>query len=137
MRLRVAAPIALACAWLVGCGGLDAQEALGPQVARGAAGHFVVTATSDPETPTRGTNALLARITDSSGAIVIGATVTARTFMPAHGHGSSVKPAVSELGGGDYRVDDLVFTMQGRWDVTLSVASGELSDDVVISLDVP
>jgi hypothetical protein len=64
-----------------------------------------------------------------------GAGITAKPFMPDHGHGSSVTPSVTPMGSdGTYQVTDLDLFMPGIWQVTLTItpASGP-ADSVVFS----
>jgi hypothetical protein len=41
--------------------------------------------------------------------------------MPDHGHGSSVKPAVTPKGGGTYDVTNVYLPMPGLWRLTVTV----------------
>jgi hypothetical protein len=47
--------------------------------------------------------------------------LTVVPFMPEHGHGSSVRPAVSAKGNGVYVVSNLYFPMPGVWRVTIHI----------------
>ena len=58
------------------------------------------------------------------GQPVTGATVTIDGGMPAHNHGLPTTPQVTEVGGGDYRVDGVKFQMPGQWTMTVDVDAG-------------
>lgn len=85
----------------------------------------------------RGTNTLDVNLTDAHGAALAGATIAVTPYMPAHGHGSSTTPKVTDLGGGAYRVEDVVLTMAGEWHLTFDVKEGARHDELVFALDVP
>lgn len=51
-----------------------------------------------------------------------GMDMRATLWMPAHGHGSHVTPKITPLGGGAYRVDDVLFTMPGAWELLVDFA---------------
>ncbi len=83
-----------------------------------------------------GKNALELALSDHQGEPLVGAKLGAEPWMPAHGHGSNTTPVVSELGGGNYRVDDLVFEMPGNWEVRLEVELHDHSDRFVLPASV-
>lgn len=56
-------------------------------------------------------------------------------WMPAMGHGSSVKPTVTAEGSGRYRVDDLALFMPGRWELRTTI-TGAAADTATLSFDV-
>ena len=58
---------------------------------------------------------------DLAGAPLEGLTMTARPWMPDHGHGASVVPTISALGGGRYAVANVDLFMAGVWTVTFSI----------------
>lgn len=89
-------------------------------------GSLQITAHLEPDPPRVGPNALHIQVLDAAGDPVEGATLTVEPFMPAHGHGSSEDPVVTEQGGGHYRADPITFTMPGQWEVTIEArADGE------------
>ncbi len=91
----------------------------------------------DPAPPTRGINKWRVSITDMSGTAVPAATVTAKPFMPDHGHGTSIRPVVTPDDAGSYAIDPLYFFMPGLWQVTLDVQNGAAKDSVVYTFCVP
>ena len=84
--------------------------------------------TSTPGPPQKGNNAWLVQIADAQGQPVTGATLQAVPFMPDHGHGTAIVPAITELGSGQYRIDPLDLFMAGLWRVTLTVTHAASSD---------
>ncbi|AXT27121.1 hypothetical protein D1823_11350 [Ruegeria sp. AD91A] len=42
-------------------------------------------------------------------------------IMPAHRHGMNYTPNVTALGGGAFRVDDMLFHMPGLWELQVDV----------------
>jgi hypothetical protein len=140
-RLRgwaaVAAPIALAA--VGGCGGAAGG---GPSLAfsgspalsvASASGALTVAVRFSPETPVIGLDAAELTVTDASAAPVAGLTVTVVPWMPAHGHGSSTTPVVSETGPGVYVATPLALPMPGEWELRTTL-SGPLDDTVTPSL---
>jgi YtkA-like len=53
-------------------------------------------------------------------------TLTIDAGMPHHGHGMNVKPTVSAIGPGRYRVKGMLCHMPGRWEFMFDVASAGL-----------
>lgn len=94
-------------------------------------------ASIDPAPAIKGTNTWAVEIVDAGGAAVTGATVTAKPFMPDHGHGSSIVPTVTEIGEGKYTIDSLVLFMPGLWQTTIAVSTSGASDSAVFSFCVP
>ena len=45
-------------------------------------------------------------------------------IMPAHRHGMNYRPTLTDLGGGGFAVDGMVFHMPGTWEVQVEVRSG-------------
>src|SRR5690606_2117903 len=88
------------------------------------AGTLRIEATLEPAAPRVGSHQLALAIHDADGAPVEGAEVVVEPYMPAHGHGSTETPVVTELGGGSYEAAPLVFTMPGRWTVTVEATAG-------------
>lgn len=74
-----------------------------------------------PAPPAKQSNALTFVVTDAAGKAVDGATLSVTPFMPDHGHGSSVKPTVTPMGGGTYDVANVYLPMPGLWRLTVTV----------------
>lgn len=85
-------------------------------------GELKISAKIDPDPPKVGENKIYLEIQDKNGKGVEGAKLTVSPSMPAHGHGSSKDPKISEKGGGKYEVV-VVFQMPGEWVVKVEVSS--------------
>jgi len=75
-------------------------------------------------------------ITDGTGAPVTGVTLAVVPWMPAHGHGASVAPSVSETSPGVYVAAPLDFYMSGTWQL-LTTITGAIDDTAQPSVDIP
>ncbi len=51
----------------------------------------------------------------------VGMPVTFDAYMPAHGHGMNVEPAITDNGDGTWDVSGLLFHMEGDWQVTVGL----------------
>jgi hypothetical protein len=92
----------------------------------------IVDATPTP--PAKGDNAWTLALTDAGGAAVDGATLTVKTWMPDHGHGSSIVPAVAASGGGKYALTRLNLFMPGIWEITFSIARAGTTETAMFTL---
>jgi len=61
--------------------------------------------------------------------------VGANAFMPVHGHGTA-RATVTQVPGG-YRVENVILSMPGLWDVTLDVRVEGHTDALEFTVDVP
>lgn len=77
---------------------------------------------ADPAPPAKGDNVWRIAIEDASGARVDDATLSFDATMPDHGHSSTVAPAVTFEGDGEYVLDPVNLFMPGVWEITLDVA---------------
>jgi hypothetical protein len=69
-------------------------------------------------------------VTDTqTGKPVDGLTVTMTPWMPAMGHGASVTPLLTALGGGKYVFTNVSLFMPGEWQLRIAF-SGEVEDSV-------
>jgi hypothetical protein len=105
-------------------------------VVTSSAGLFEATTEFDPSPPAVGKNRLTLRLQTRDGAAVQEAKISAEPWMPAHSHGSAVRPSVQTEGGGTFVVDDLRFTMPGTWQVRIEIDANGLRDNLVVSADV-
>ncbi len=76
---------------------------------------------SEPAPPSVGTNAWTLRVTDGAGAPMSNAPLSIASFMPDHGHGSSVKAVITPKGDGSYSVTPVYLFMPGVWRVTFAL----------------
>jgi hypothetical protein len=82
--------------------------------------------TSPEQPPTRGLSTVSLEITDAqSGEPKDGLELTVVPWMPAMGHGTSVKPAIDAVGGGQYVVSRVNMYMGGAWDLRIAISGAE------------
>jgi hypothetical protein len=131
--------VAAALVALAGCGGAPAD---GPSLVFSGPAALSVASTSgaltvavrfSPEAPVVGLDAAELTVTDASSAPVAGLTVTVVPWMPAHGHGTSTTPVVSETSPGVYVATPIALPMPGEWELRTTL-SGPLDDTVTPSL---
>ena len=87
--------------------------------------------TGPDQPPTRGLTTVDLDIVDAqSGEPKDGLELTVVPWMPAMGHGTSVKPALEAVGGGHYLVSNVNMYMGGAWDlrIAISAADAEAAD---------
>ncbi len=88
-----------------------------------------------PDPPVKGENTLYLTVTDKNGKGIEKAEIKVYPSMPAHGHGSSKDPVVTEKGGGKYEVK-VFFQMPGEWEVKIEAISGNLKGETVVKYTV-
>ncbi|MBZ0272049.1 FixH family protein [bacterium] len=133
------AVVTLALLVLAGCpdtGDDDDDDAASGGEVTSEDGRFTATFELSPDDPVAGENALVMTLYDAGGQTIEGADVTAEPFMPSMGHGSDEEPAVEELGGGVYRVENIVYTMAGAWELAIDVTADGVSDTFALEFDV-
>ena len=99
-------------------------------------GLFVVQATSqlDPLAINQ-LHSWILHVETPDGQPVEGATITVDGGMPAHNHGLPTDPQVTEeLGGGDYRLEGMKFSMPGLWELRITVTADGKTDTAVLEL---
>jgi hypothetical protein len=143
---------ALSCAVLAlgGCGAGQSMLETAPLVFSGPptetvasdAGLLAIGLRWSPPSPGVGYDAGELTITDATGAPVTGLTLAIVPWMPAHGHGASVAPTVSETDEpGVYVAAPLDFYMSGTWQlrttITGSSDAGPTDDTAQPSVDIP
>lgn len=145
ISMRVLAAVFLAAA-LSACGGDDPDDpaagcAADPRADTYVAGLEKASAEGTkvrlleamPGPPDRGDNTWTFQLADASGAMMDGATLLVRPFMPEHGHGSTPAEFTAEFLGaeGKYRVGPVNFFMPGLWELTVKVTPAGLSEQTV------
>jgi YtkA-like len=70
-----------------------------------------------------------------SGRAIVGAKISVRGDMPAHGHGLPTQPRVRGIGNGRYLLEGLEFQMGGRWYVEFRIRVGKAFDTARVSFD--
>src|SRR5687768_4659452 len=133
--MRALFPAAFALA-LVGCGSSDDDGATAEVERPGAFGH--ISFRSEPEGElVEGVNAFrveLARLDTREP--LPGCHLEAEAVMPSMGHASQEDAVIVEVGTGVYRVDGIVFTMPGTWEVRYRAMSGDVLDEAAFTYDV-
>ena len=64
------------------------------------------------------------------------AEISLTPSMPAMGHGVWDKAVVKDRGAGKYNIKNLVFTMNGHWELKVDVKKGTLKDQAVFAFDI-
>ena len=139
--IRLAPAIALAAG--VGCGGGSTPAP--PPLSFGAEPDQMVTSDSGaltiavrfaPDPPTAGEDAAQLVFTDATGAPVAGLDLSVVPWMPAHGHGTSVNPTVTETEPGVFVASPLYLFMPGSWELRMTTA-GTVDDTAKASFEIP
>lgn len=107
----------LASFTLAACGGGGDAA---PTSTAGVSDGEVEIALSSSAAVRRGSNTFTLALSDRAGAVTA-ETIAVDPQMPSMGHGSSVTPRVTAQSAGLYRVEDVVFTMPGTWDVHVRI----------------
>lgn len=82
--------------------------------------------TGPDQPPTRGLTTIDLDIVDAqSGEPKDGLELTVVPWMPAMGHGTSVKPALEAVGGGHYVVSNVNMYMGGAWDLRIAISAAD------------
>jgi len=93
-------------------------------------GGFAATLESlDPTVVRKGPNTWKVRLTSPAGDALAGASVKAVPFMPDHGHGTSAKVLVQDLGDGSYVLTPVYLYMAGYWEITVTVVPADRQSD--------
>ena len=88
-----------------------------------------------PAQPIVGYDATQLAISDANGLPVSGLALTIIPWMPAHGHGASVQPTVTEISPGTYVATPIDFFMAGEWQLRTAItnaADGGSTDAAMI-----
>ena len=92
--------------------------------------------TAPDQPPTRGNVWMQLSVTDAmTGAPEVGLDVLAVPWMPAMGHGTSVKPTIVEASPGIYELRNLSLFMPGTWEIRTQFA-GPATDHVTPTFDI-
>lgn len=97
-----------------------------------AQGLFRVSFTSETEPPpVHAIHRWRIHLETLDGEAIEGAWIRVDGGMPEHQHGLPTQPQVTQdLGGGDYLVEGMKFSMGGYWVLDLAITAGDRSDDV-------
>jgi len=89
----------------------------------------------EPARPIVGINAAVLTVVDArSNRPVDDAVIEVVPWMTMHGHGSPKKPAIKKTGSGQYRVENIFYTMEGDWDLMVNVVKGDSRDSATFSI---
>jgi hypothetical protein len=92
--------------------------------------------TTPDQPPTRGLSTIALDISDAkTDAMQGGLELQVVPWMPAMGHGTSVKPAVEARPDGTYVVSRVNMYMGGQWDLRIST-SGTVTDRVTLHFSI-
>lgn len=92
---------------------------------------MVMLMTADPAPPDVGDNTWTLRIVDMDENPIDGATVTVTPFMHAHGHGTTPADFDAKFSqDGTYEVGPIDLFMPGVWETTITVDTGDATDEV-------
>lgn len=100
----------------------------------GAANYTIKINDSLPAPPAKGDNVWTIEIRDSADVPVTGLAFTVTSYMPDHGHGTPVFPAVDEVGDGVYTLNPINLFMPGYWETTITAVDfggNDIPDDDV------
>jgi YtkA-like len=89
-----------------------------------------------PRPPSVGEDAAELSFTDAGGAPVTGLGLTVVPWMPAHGHGTSVNPTVTETEAGTFIASPLYLFMPGSWELRMTT-TGTLDDTATAAFEIP
>jgi hypothetical protein len=89
-----------------------------------------------PAPPVVGSDAVQLSFVDASGAPMSGLDLMVIPWMPAHGHGSSVNPTVTETAPGVFVATPLYLFMPGSWELRMTT-SGTVDDTAKASFEIP
>ncbi len=92
--------------------------------------------TSPSQPPPRGTCAVELTVTNVDGSPADGLSLDVVPWMPAHGHGASVRPSTAAKGNGTYLVTNVVFFMPGEWELRTTF-TGSITDHAAPVVEVP
>jgi hypothetical protein len=101
-------------------------------------GVYQVTIEPEEGPPTLGAlHSWLLTLETPTGQPVKDATILVDGGMPEHEHGLPTSPVVSaHLGGGQYRVEDVKFTMAGWWQLRFAITAPAGSDNAVFNVKI-
>ena len=89
----------------------------------------------EPSLPIVGSNAAILAVFDArSNQKIDDALIEVVPWMTMHGHGSPKKPAIKRTEGGQYRVENLYYTMEGDWDLIVTIQKGDSKDTAIFPI---
>jgi hypothetical protein len=128
--------ITLGCGTESGAGAPPVFEGPVQQTIASASGQLHVGVRWAPRSPAVGQAAAELAVTDAGGAAVEGLSLAGVLWMPAHGHGASVQPEITETATGVFVATPLYFFMPGAWELRLTM-SGSADDTATVAIELP
>ena len=126
----------------VACGGggpAAAPQSFGAdpdQTLASDSGALTIAVRFSPDPPTAGSDAAQLSFIDADGAPVSGLALTVVPWMPAHGHGTSVDPTVTETEPGTFVAAPLYLFMPGSWELRMTIG-GTVDDTAKAAFEIP
>jgi hypothetical protein len=146
MSARVIGLCVCLAAALLGGGacGTDPADATQPpsfaadpdQVVVSDSGSLTIAVRFAPAPPAVGTDAVQLSFVDGNGAAAAGLGLSVVPWMPAHGHGTSVNPTVTETAPGVFVATPLYLFMPGSWELRMTI-SGSVDDTAKAAFEIP
>jgi hypothetical protein len=106
------------------------------QSVQSASGMMRIGVRWSPTVPAVGVDAGEITVTDATGTPISGLTLSIVPWMPAHGHGTSVKPDIAEMAPGVFVATPLYLYMSGHWELRTTIRGADL-DTAIPSVDLP
>jgi len=89
----------------------------------------------EPAHPIVGSNGGIMIVTDArSNRKIDDALIEVIPWMTIHGHGSPKKPSIKKAGDGRYVVSDLFYTMEGDWDLMITIQQNGAKDTAIFTV---
>lgn len=111
--------------------GVDPDETIASD-----SGQLTIAVRYAPDPPSVGTDAALLTFTDANGTTVSGLGLTVIPWMPAHGHGTSVNPTITETAPGQFLAMPLYLFMPGSWELRMTI-TGTVDDTAKATFEIP
>ena len=139
--IRFVPAIAFVAAGACGAGGEPAAPPMSfgaepDQTLTSDSGALTVAVWFAPDPPSAGSDAAQIAFMDAGGAAVSGLDLSVVPWMPAHGHGTSVNPTVTETAPGVFVATPLYLFMPGSWELRMTIA-GIVDDTAKASFEIP
>jgi len=119
------------------CGPVEPKDEVpvAPEAIDTRDGTFHLLLEAVPQPYVAGRDSALMVTVESEGEVDTTATMTVQPWMPDHDHGISPGPTVTATEDGRLQAD-WMFSMPGRWELTLDIDGEAGSDSVVVAYDV-
>jgi len=99
-------------------------------------GALMIAVRFSPRPPAVGTDAAQLQIVDANGMPASGLGLQVVPWMPAHGHGTSVNPTVTETSPGIFVATPIYLFMPGSWELRMTM-SGSVDDTAKAAFEIP